>query len=223
MRRNTLSYKKNNCWGEFMLKRIEIEAKTLQEAEKMAVEALKIQLDKIKLTVLKEKKGLLGIGSSATYEATPNVNLALEGKMYLESILQTMEIGSRMEVRTLNDGEEIHYSIDSDENALLIGREGRTLLSIQYMLRNYLNTFVDGHLIVALDIGHYHENRKRQLEILATKTAKEVAQTKIAVKLDPMNSFDRRIIHTKLSEWRDVVTESEGEGEDRALVIKPKK
>ncbi|HOI84917.1 MAG TPA: RNA-binding cell elongation regulator Jag/EloR [Acholeplasmataceae bacterium] len=205
------------------LKRVEFEAKSLQEAEKMAVEQLKLQKDKIKLTVLKEKKGLLGFGTSAFYEATPNINLATEGKVYLENILKTMGIKTRMEVRTLSEGEEIHYHIESDENALLIGREGRTLLALQFMLRNYLNLFVDDHLIVALDIGNYHENRKKQLEILATKTAKEVAQTRIAVKLDPMNAFDRRIIHTKLAEWRDVTTESEGEGEQRALVIKPKK
>jgi spoIIIJ-associated protein len=206
-----------------MLKRIEIEAKSYQEAERIAVETLKIQKEKLKLTILTEKKGIFGIGSSAVYEATPNVSLAIEGKVYLESILKTMEVTTRMEVRTLADGDEIHYHVESDENALLIGREGRTLIAIQFMLRNYLNTFVDGHLIVSLDIGSYHENRKKQLEILATKTAKEVAQTKIAVKLDPMNAFDRRIIHTKLSEWRDVVTESEGEGEERALVIKPKR
>jgi len=206
-----------------MLKRIEFEAKNLQEAEKYAVETLRIQKDKLKLTVLKEKKGLFNIGSSATYEATPNVNLAVEGKVYLENILMTMEIKTRMEVRTLNDGEEIHFHVESDENALLIGREGRTLLGLQFMLRNYLNTFVEGHLIISLDIGNYHENRRKQLEILATKTAKEVAQTRIAVKLDPMNAYDRRIVHTKLSEWRDVITESEGEGEHRALVIKPKK
>ncbi len=206
-----------------MLKRIEFEARTLQEAEKIAVEQLKIQVDKIKLTVIREKKGLLGIGSSTTYEATPNVNLALEGKIYLENILNTLEVESRMEVRTLSDGEEIHYHVESEENAILIGREGRTLVSLQFMLRNYLNTFVDGHLIVSLDIGNYHENHKKQLEILATKTAKEVAQTRIPVKLDPMNAYDRRIIHTKLSEWRDVTTESEGEGENRALVIKPVK
>ncbi len=206
-----------------MLKRVEIEAKSLQDAEKQAVELLRIQKDKIKLTVLKEKKGLLGIGASAVYEATPNVNLAVEGKIYLENILKTMEIKTRMEVRTLADGEEVYFHVESDENALLIGREGRTLLGLQFMLRNYLNTFVDGHMIISLDIGNYHENRKKQLEILATKTAKEVAQTKIAVKLDPMNAYDRRIIHTKLSEWRDVITESEGEGEHRALVIKPKR
>jgi spoIIIJ-associated protein len=206
-----------------MLKRIEIEAKSFQEAERIAIETLKIQKQKLKLTVLTEKKGIFGIGSSAVYEATPNVSLALEGKVYLESILKTLEVTTRMEVRTISDGDEIHYHVESDENALLIGREGRTLIAIQFMLRNYLNTFVDGHLIVSLDIGSYHENRRKQLEILATKTAKEVAQTKIAVKLDPMNAFDRRIIHTKLSEWRDVVTESEGEGEERALVIKPKR
>jgi spoIIIJ-associated protein len=206
-----------------MLKRVEFEAKNIQEAEKIAIEQLRLQRENIKLTVLREKKGLLGFGTSTTYEATPNVNLALEGKIYLESILKTLEIDSRMEVRTLSDGEEIHYHVESEENALLIGREGRTLISLQYMLRNYLNTYVDGHLIVSLDIGNYHENHRKQLEILATKTAKEVAQTRIAVKLDPMNAYDRRIIHTKLSEWRDVTTESEGEGENRALVIKPVK
>jgi spoIIIJ-associated protein len=206
-----------------MLKRVEIEAKTLQDAEKQAVELLKIQIDKIKITVLKEKKNLLGFSTSTVYEATPNVNLALEGKVYLENILKTMEIKTRMEVRTLSDGAEIHFHVESDENALLIGREGRTLLALQFLLRNYLNIYVEDHVLVALDIGNYHENRRKQLEILATKTAKEVAQTRIAVKLDPMNAFDRRIIHTKLSEWRDVITESEGEGEERALVIKPKR
>ncbi|MBU1141871.1 MAG: KH domain-containing protein, partial [Firmicutes bacterium] len=124
-----------------MLKRVEIEAKSLQDAEKQAVELLRIQKDKIKLTVIKEKKGLFSIGSSAVYEAMPNVNLAVEGKIYLENILKTMEVKTRMEVRTLEDGEEIHFHIESDENALLIGREGRTLLGLQFMLRNYLNTF----------------------------------------------------------------------------------
>lgn len=206
-----------------MLKKVEFEAKSLQEAEKLAVELLRIQKDKIKLTVTKEKKGLMGFGASAMYEATPNVNLAVEGKIYLEDILKTMEIKTRMEVRTQAEGEEIYFHVESDENALLIGREGRTLLGLQFMLRNYLNTFIEGHMIISLDIGNYHENRKKQLEILATKTAKEVAQTKIPVKLDSMNAYDRRIIHTKLSEWRDVVTESEGEGEHRSLVIKPKR
>jgi spoIIIJ-associated protein len=206
-----------------MLKRVEFEAKSLSEAERMAVEQLNIQKDKIKLTVLKENKGIFGIGSSAVYEATPNVNLALEGKSFLENIMSALDVEVKMELRTVNDGQEIYYSLQSNHNAILIGRDGRTLLALQYMLRNYLNSFVDGYAIVSLDIGNYHENHKRQLEILATKTAKEVARTHIAVKLDPMNAYDRRIVHTKLSDWRDVTTESEGDGEERALVIKPKR
>ncbi len=206
-----------------MLKKVEFEAKTLTEAERTASELLRIQPEKIKLTVLKEKKGLLGIGASATYEATPNVNLALEGKAYLEGILQAIGVEGKMELRTVNDGTEIYYHVESNHNAILIGRDGRTLLAIQFMLRNYLNIFIDGHIVISLDIGNYNENRRKQLEILATKTAKEVAQTRIAVKLDPMNAFDRRIVHTKLAEWRDVTTESEGEGDERALVIKPVK
>ncbi len=206
-----------------MLKRVEFEAKSDSEALKMATDLLKIQSDKIKIEIIKEKRGLLGLGASTTYEATPNITLVTEGKVYLENILQSLEVECRMEARTLNNGNEIHYLVESDENALLIGKEGRTLRGLQFMLRNYLNTFVDGHLVVSLDIGNYYENHKKQLEILATKTAKDVARTKIAVKLDPMNAYDRRIIHTKLSEWRDVITESEGEGEERRLVIKPKK
>ncbi|HKL94974.1 MAG TPA: RNA-binding cell elongation regulator Jag/EloR [Haploplasma sp.] len=203
-----------------MLKRVEIEAKNLAEAEKIAVAGLRIPLDKIKFTVLKEKRGILGIGASITYEATPNINLALEGKSYLENILKDLGIDIKMEMRSKEDVGEIHYHVTSEENALLIGREGRTLKSLQFLLRNYLNMFTNDLLIVNLDIGNYNQNRKKQLEIIATKTAKEVARTKIEVKLDPMNAYERRIIHAKLAEWRDVMTESVGEGEERSIIIK---
>lgn len=205
-----------------MLKRIEFEAKSEEEALALAVEKLRLQKDKIKLSVTREKKGLFS-GSTALYEATPDVNLALEGKAFLEGILQAMDVEFQMELRQKDNGREIHYAIQSNQNALLIGREGKTLLALQYLLRSYLSTFVQFQVLVSLDIANYHENHKRQLEIMATKTAKEVAKSGIEVKLDPMNAYDRRIIHTKLSEWRDVETISEGEGENRALIIKPKK
>ena len=206
-----------------MLKRFEIEAKTIEEAERKAIELLRLPLEKITLNIIKEKKGILGIGSSTTYEALPNVNLALEGKRYLESIFKELGIEVKMEMRVKEDGENIKYDIFSDENAILIGVEGRTLRSFQMLLRNYLNTFTTTSVIVNLDIGNYNQNRKKQLEILATKTAKEVARTNIEAKLQPMSSFERRIIHTKLAEWRDVYTESIGEGEERQIIIKPSK
>lgn len=204
------------------MRKVQFEAASLVEAQTKAEELLKLPLNKIKLDVIKEKRGFLGFGASTTYEAIANISIPLEGKEYLENIFKELGIPVRMEMRSLDDDKEIYYKVDSDSNAILIGRDGRTLLAFQNLLRTYLYSLSDDRLIVTLDIGNYNDNKQRQLEILATKTAKEVAFTKIAVKLDPMNAYDRRIIHTKLSEWRDVVTESEGEGEERSIVIRPK-
>lgn len=205
-----------------MLKVIEIEAKTLQEATKKASDILKISENKIKLEVLKEKKGFLGVGGSTLYKASPNIDLAIEGKQYLENMITALGIDVKMEVQS-PDESTITYRLQTSENALLIGKEGKTLLAFQTLLRNHLSTFVEEPILVTLDIGNYHASRKRQLEIMATKTAKDVARSGIAVKLDPMNAFDRRIVHSKLTEWRDVETYSEGEGEQRAIIIRPKK
>lgn len=205
------------------MKRVEIEAKTDQEALKEASRILNIAEDYIDLAIVKEKKSLLGIGSVTTYLATPNVNLVTAGKEYLEKILLNLGIECKTEFRTLDGGMQIFYNLETTENSLLIGKDGRNLQALQFALRTYLSQFTDSKIIVNLDIGGYHRNRVKQLEILATKTAKEVAKTKIAVKLDPMNSYERRIIHTKLAEWKDVETISEGEGQERSLIIKPKK
>lgn len=197
-----------------MQKKIEIQASSLLEATQIAV---------AKLHVSEEKLFLNEIGEN-TYEALLDVNLALEGRKYLESILNSMGIEQfNIEVRTIGQESEIHYVIDSSENPLLIGTKGHTLEALQTLIKNLIGSYTKDYIVVTLDIGSYRANRIHQLEILATKTAKSVAKTKIAVKLDPMNSFERRVIHEKLSDWRDVYTESEGEGEERAIVIKPKK
>lgn len=196
-----------------MQKKIEIQASSLLEATQIAV---------AKLHVSEEKLFLNEIGEN-TYEALLDVNLALEGRKYLESILNSMGIEQfNIEVRTIGQESEIHYVIDSSENPLLIGTKGHTLDALQTLIKNLIGSYTKDYIVVTLDIGSYRANRIHQLEILATKTAKSVAKTKIAVKLDPMNSFERRVIHEKLSDWRDVYTESEGEGEERAIVIKPK-
>lgn len=196
-----------------MQKKIEIQASSLLEATQIAV---------AKLHVSEEKLFLNEIGEN-TYEALLDVNLALEGRKYLESILNSMGIEQfNIEVRTIGQESEIHYVIDSSENPLLIGTKGHTLEALQTLIKNLIGFYTKDYIVVTLDIGSYRANRIHQLEILATKTAKSVAKTKIAVKLDPMNSFERRVIHEKLSDWRDVYTESEGEGEERAIVIKPK-
>ena len=199
-----------------MQKKVEIIAKNTEEAMAEAVKKLHISSDKIFINVLGEFEDGLNC------EALVDINLTLEGKRYLEGILKALNIGYQIEARSVNGEEQIHYIIESYENSLLIGIKGRTLEALQILLRTLISTYTKDHIITSLDIGGYRSNRSHQLEILATKTAKEVAKTHVAVKLQPMNSYERRVIHEKLSEWRDVYTESEGEGENRAIVVKPK-
>lgn len=199
-----------------MQKKIDFTAPSADLAMETAVQKLHIASDKIYVNVLGET------AEGVNCEALIDVNLTLEGKKYLEGILKALGIGYQIEARSINGEEQIYYMIDSYENSLLIGVKGKTLEALQILLRNLISTYSKNHVITSLDVGGYKSNRARQLEILATKTAKEVVKTKVAVKLQPMNSYERRIIHEKLSDWRDVYTESEGEGENRAIVVKPK-
>ena len=197
-----------------MQRSIKVEASSSAEALKLAVEQTRISADKIFLNETSEEN---------VYEAIVDVNLALEGKKYLESILDNLGVDYNIEVRTVNNESEIHYIIDSSENPLLIGIKGRTLDALQLTLKNLIGIYTNERIVVTLDIGSYKANRQQQLEILATKVAKQVARDKMPVKLKPMTAYDRLIIHQKLAEWRDVYTESEGEGQERAIVIKPRK
>ena len=200
-----------------MQRKQEFICKTLDEGMELAVSYFRISEEKIFINILEENE------EGFKVEALVDINLALEGKKYLESILQTMEINYQLEVRSLNNETEIYYNIHTDENPLLIGVKGKTLDALQMLVRNLLQTYTKELLVVNVDVGSYRENRKHQLEVLATRMAKDVAKTKVPAKLKPMSSYERRIIHNKLSEWRDVYTESEGEGMNRCLVIKPKK
>ena len=181
-----------------------------------AVKKLHISSEKIFINVLGE------LPEGLNCEALVDVNLTLEGKKYLEDILKAMNIGYQIEARSINNEEQIHYLVDTYENSLLIGVKGKTLEALQTLVRNLISSYTKEKVVTTLDIGGYKSNRAHQLEILATKTAKEVAKTKVAVKLQPMSAFERRVIHEKLADWRDVYTESEGEGENRAITIKPR-
>ena len=200
-----------------MQRKIEFIAKDAESAMQEAVNKLHIPSDKIYINVLGE------LPEGLNCEALVDVNLTLEGKKYLENILKALNIGYQIEARSIGNEQQIHYMIDSYENSLLIGVKGKTLDALQVLIRNLISIYSKDNIVTTVDIGGYRNNRTHQLEILATKSAKEVVKTKAPLKLKPMNSYERRIIHEKLSEWRDVYTESEGEGENRAIVIKPKK
>lgn len=201
------------------MKRIEFDTKSLDQAKSLASKEMRIAPEFIDINVL-EKKGM--IIKSYKVEAVVNVDPADQGYKALKELFENMEISAQIEMRRKSENEVV-YTINTEENPLLIGKNGKTLEGIQFYIRNLVNLFSGERLIVLVDIGGYKANRKKQLEILATKTAKNVARTRIEAKLQPMNAYERRIIHTKLAEWRDVSTVSEGEGAKRHLVIKPKR
>lgn len=201
------------------MKKFEFETKSLDKAKSIASQEMRVSAEFIDIEVL-EKKGMLV--KTYVVRATVNVDPAEQGYKALTEILNNMGIEAQVEMRRKSEN-EILYSVNSSENPLLIGKNGKTLESMQFYLRNLVNLYTEERLIVLVDVGGYKANRKKQLEILATKTAKTVAKTRVEAKLQPMNAYERRIIHTKLAEWRDVTTISEGEGSQRHLVIKPKR
>jgi len=204
------------------MKTIRFEAKAMNDATvKFAAEELKVHKDYVSLKVVEEKFGLLRLNKTFIVEATINFDVVRDGIKYLQTLLNNMEIEAFVEAR-LGEGNELTFIINAQDNPILIGKNGKTLDAIQTLIKNYINVFVEEHYVILVDVGGYKEQRKKQLEILATKTAKEVARTKVPARLGKMNAYERRVIHTKLSDWRDVSTESEGEEPNRFIVIKPK-
>jgi len=204
------------------MKTFRFETKVLNDATlKYAADELKINQEYVSLKVVEEKKGMLGLNKSYVVEAVVNFDPVNDSIRYLQSILTDMEVTAVVEAHQGED-RNISFTVDAEENPILIGRNGKTLDAIQTILKNYINVFTEEHYVILVDIGGYKEQRKKQLEILATKTAKEVARTRVSVSLNKMNAYERRVIHTKLADWRDVTTESEGEEPNRFVVIRPK-
>ena len=205
------------------MKSIRFEAKAINDATiKQAAEELGIHKDYVEFRVVEEKNSFLRLNKTFVVEATIRFDVVKDGIKYLQTLLHNMQIEAFVEGKILGE-KEILFMINAEDNSILIGKNGKTLDAIQTLIKNYINVFTEEHYLISVDIGGYKEQRKKQLEILATKTAKEVARTKVPAKLGKMNAYERRVIHTKLSDWRDVTTESEGEEPNRFIVIKPKR
>ena len=194
------------------------EAKTLEEAIKKALTELNITEDNLIIKSKEEKQGLLK--KSVKIEIV-NINDVINYlKESLNSIMKLMNINSNLEVRRRDKNIEI--KIFSDQNSILIGKEGHTLESLQNILRQILLKEVGDEYKILLDIENYKEKKVSHLERTAKQIAREVAKTKVEAKLDRMNSYERRIVHNALTNNKYVYTESIGEEPNRCVVIKLK-
>lgn len=192
------------------------EDKTIDEAKNKALKELNINEENIIIINKTEKNGLLK--KSASIELVTVDEIINYLKDSLNEILSLMGIEANYEVRRREN--RIEIKIFSDNNAILIGKNGRTMQSLQTILRFILKNHVASDLSVMLDVENYKEKRNRNIEYLAKKVARDVAKTKVETKLDNMNSYERRIVHNILSDNKYVYTVSEGEEPNIHVIIK---
>ena len=194
------------------------EGKTKEEAINKAINELNTIRENLIIEVVEETKGI--VKKKVIIKAMKQDEIVDFIKDTINEITKLMGINVNLEVRKRD--ESISIKIFSDNNSILIGKGGRTIAALQMLIKQIVYNKLDEKLSIVLDVENYKEKRIKSLEILARKTAKEVSNTNIEVKLDSMNSYERRIIHETLSKNRYVYTESIGEEPNRCVVIKPK-
>lgn len=195
---------------------VEAKGKTTEEAIEIALNELGVSRDEVEIEVLSEPPG----SEEARVKVIARDRSASEIKGFLENVFREMGIEATI---SLSGGEEaLELDVEGNNLGILIGRRGRTLEALQYLLNIVASRIAGGRRRVILDVAGYRQRRKQELEALAKGSAGEAIAQGAPVALEPMSPFERRIVHMALSDWPDVETRSEGEGPDRRVVIIPK-
>lgn len=194
--------------------------KTKEEAIKLAKEELQEVEENLFIKEIEVIEGGLFKKGKVEIEVIEKREVVKDIKDYLVNLLKNMGYTVNIEIK--NKEEVPKYVIFSDNDAMLIGKNGKNLKALTTVVNGYLNTELGRTYKFILDVNEYKEKREHSLERLAKRIAREVATTKVEAKLDSMNSYERRIIHSILSNNKRVYTESEGEEPNRYVVIKPK-
>ncbi|AKA71254.1 RNA-binding cell elongation regulator Jag/EloR [Clostridium scatologenes] len=206
------------------MKVIEMTGRTVEEALKVALNDLNVTEDKVEVEVLDSgKKGFFNIGSRpAKIKVTVKRDYIYEAKTFLRDVLNCMKV--KAEIRTKEEGNLIKVSLTGPDMGILIGYRGETLDSLQYLISLVVNKGHEGeYKRVILDTENYRLKREETLKRLARRIADKVRKTGRSVKLEPMNPYERRIIHSALQDDTLVDTYSEGEEPHRRVVVDLKK
>ncbi len=208
-----------------MKKEVVVSAKSVEEAIAKAVAELGApSADKIEYTVLEEaKKGFLGIGASdAKISASYTEGKEAEAFAFVQKLVSDMNIDAEV---TMADGEngEHMISVNGESAAILIGHHGETLDSLQYLANLAANKKVDGkkedYVKITVDVEGYRAKREETLRALARRMAAKVLKYKKSVMLEPMNPYERRIIHSEIQNIAGVSTNSIGSENNRKIVV----
>ena len=200
------------------MKKYTYEGKTYDEVKERALSELKVNEEDLIIINKEEKSSLLK--KTAKIEVTTINDVQNYIKETISEILKLMGIETNFEVRRRDKA--ISIKLFSNNNAILIGKNGRTIGALQTIIRQIVSNQINEKLSILLDVENYKEKKEKNIEYLAKKTAREVAKTKVEVTMDSMNSYERRIVHSVLADDKYVYTESIGEEPNRCVVIKLK-
>lgn len=195
----------------------EFEGKNLEELIENSLQELNKEKSEVIITK-EEIKGNLLKKSSYKIRVYTLDNIQSYVKEYLKELVTLMGLEVTFESKIRDN--QIIVKMYSDNNSILIGKDGRTLSSLTYIVKQMLSNKYKIYTHIILDVENYKEKQEKNIERLAKKIAREVATTKVDAKLDNMNSYERRIVHNILSNNKRVTTISEGEEPNRHVIIK---
>ncbi|MBE5957611.1 MAG: protein jag [Lachnospiraceae bacterium] len=203
----------------------EFTGKNVDDAITNALVELELTRDKLEYEVVEEgSSGFLGIGSKpAVIRARKNASVEDIATEFLTKVFDAMELAVKLNIEVNEEEGCVNIDLIGDDMGVLIGKRGQTLDSLQYLLSLVINKNNEKYLRVKLDTENYRERRKATLENLAKNIAFKVKRTKKSVALEPMNPYERRIIHSALQNDKFVTTKSEGDEPYRHVVVVLKK
>ena len=195
------------------------EGKNKEELLNKALNELNASQDEVYYSIEEIVSGGLFKSKKYTLNIILKEDIVEYAKSYLKNILDLMGINAELEVQKRDN--YIKINMFSDNNAILIGKNGRTMASMQQLLRQTIKNKLNIKINIILDVEEYKIKQQKNIERLAVKLAKDVVRTNIEVKMDSMNSYERRLVHSRLADFDGVTTESTGEEPNRCVVIKP--
>ncbi len=200
---------------------MDFSAKTVDDAITEACQKFTVTSDKLDYVVVEEgSSGFLGIGAKpAVIRAKVKSSVADKAKDFLRDVFDAMDLTVVIDVKYDEENRDIAIDLSGDEMGVLIGKRGQTLDSLQYLVSLVVNKDVEEYIRVKVDTENYRKRRKETLENLAKNIAYKVKRTKRPVSLEPMNPYERRIIHSALQGDKYVTTHSEGDEPYRRVVV----
>ncbi|MBR2949011.1 MAG: protein jag [Lachnospiraceae bacterium] len=200
-------------------------AKTVSDAVTAACQHFTVTSDKLEYNVVEEgSTGFLGFNAKpAVIMARIMETVEDKAKIFLADVFAAMNMTVVIDVKYDEENRYMDIDLSGDEMGVLIGKRGQTLDSLQYLVSLVVNKEVEDYIRVKLDTENYRKRRKDTLENLAKNIAYKVKRTRRSVSLEPMNPYERRIIHSALQNDKYVTTHSEGEEPFRHVVVTIKK